>query len=385
VFVNLPVLIIQVCVFAALRMGPLQQASTLLWRQVFLVVFQILPAAALAAVTRNLKQVILAALLVAVPVFLVEISPFVFRRASELSLLLIQIWNGDFWLRTVHLALAAIAACGAILWVQYWRRATAVSRTLLAAALPLGVMASAMATPERATALLELVSGNRIGSGAFQVSAGQGTAVALLRSNGRRGLWIRLEIPAHLDAVPRGLEFLSVGLTGSIQGMPVKSGELAGSAKSPVLAIYLDREVFERLKSVPAHLQGSVDLTLFEPLDAMPPPRSGFEAVAGIGACGVRPDVDGRLSILCYSPFPRASLAVEFPGGGRHWIVTRRNAAVPLSTAAGFSVVERFVSPASFESWEELAQMRLVAERPVATIRREFDFSGIKLPEQAVR
>lgn len=384
-FVNLPVLVIQVCVFAALGIPPLQHASTLLWQQVFLTVFQILPAAALAAVTRNLKQVILAALMVTVPVFLVEISPFLFRRASELSFLLFQIWNGDFWLRTAHLALAATATCGAILWVQYWRRATALSRTLLAAALPLGVVASAMATPERATALLELLSGNRIGTGAFQISAGQGAAVALLRSNGRRGLWIRLEIPAHLNAVPRSTEFLSVGLAGNIQGVPVRSGELSGSAATPTLAVYLEREIFERLKSSPVHLQGSVDLTLYEPAGSMPVPNASSVAVPGIGACVERPDMDGRLSISCYSPFPRASLAIEFPGAGRHWIVTRRSAAVPFPTAAGFSAVERFVTPASFESWEELARMRLVAERPVATIRRTFDFTGIQLPQYAVR
>jgi hypothetical protein len=107
--------------------------------------------------------------------------------------------------------------------------------------------------------------------------------------------------------------------------------------------------------------------------------------VPGIGACAARLDVDGRPSILCYSPFPRAALAVEFPGGGRHWMVTRRSADVPFPTPAGFSPIESFISPASFESWEELGRMRLVVERPVATVRRTFDFSRIRLPKNAGR
>jgi hypothetical protein len=384
-FVNLPVLATQAGVFAALGIPPLQHASTLLWLQVFLTVFLVLPAAALAAVTRNLKQVILAVLLVVVLLFLVNLAPYTLGRFGELSVLMRQIWNGDLWLRTVYLALCAVAACAAILAVQYWRRATALARMMLGAALVLGLVAGSMATPERAIGVQELLSTGRIDPGAFRISYGQGGATALLGSNGRRGLRVRLEIPAHLDAVPRGMEFLSVGLTGTMQGMKVQGGELAGSTHAPILAVYLEREVFDRMKSAPADLQGSVDLTLFEPFQSMPPPRTQPAAVPGLGVCGARPDVDGHLSILCYSPFPRASLAVEFPGGGRHWIVTRRTADVPLPTSAGFSPIERFMSPASFESGEELGRMRLVAERPVATIRRGFDFKGIRLPGNAAR
>jgi hypothetical protein len=380
-FVNLPLLLIQVGVLAFLGIPPFQHWSTLLWRQVFFTAFLVLPAAVLGAVTRNLKQAILAVLVVIVPLFLVEIAPFIFRAFSQISLLLIQIWNGDLWIRTLYLALYAATACLLILWLQYWRRTTVLSRTLIAAGLAGCVAVSALATQERAIALQELLSRSPSDSRAFRISAGPGSAVALLKSNGRMGLRIRLEIPAHLDAVPRGMEFLSVGLAGSIQGVPVEGGELADTVAAPVLAVYLTREDFARLKSAPADLQGSVDLTLFEPVQSMPPPKAEPVAVPGVGACRTRPDSDGHLSILCLSPFPRAALAIEFPGGGRHRIVTRRSADTPLPTSAGFTPIETFMSPASFESWDELGRMRLIVERQVATIRRTFDFRGIRLPK----
>jgi hypothetical protein len=383
-FLNLPLLATQVCVLAALGMGPRPHWHTLFWHQVWVSAFLVLPAAALAAVTRNLKQVILAALLVAVPGYLAMIAPYTIGGSVELSRLMMKIWDGDLWLRTVNLGLCAVAACGTVLWVQYWRRATALARTLLVAGLAAGLLAGSLATPERAIAVQELLSANRIGSGTVRISYGQGGAVALLTANGRRGLRVRVEIPAHLDQVPRDMEFLSIGLTGAMQGVPVEGGELAGSTAAPTLAVYLKREVFERLKSAPADLRGSVDLTLFERIQSLAIPRTEPVTVPGIGTCGTRPDADGRLSVQCYTPFPRASLAVEFPGGGKHWIVTRRTADVPLPTSDGFSPIAQFISPASFDSWEELGQMRLVSERPVATIRRGFDFRGIQLPKNAV-
>jgi hypothetical protein len=327
--------------------------------------------------------VVLAFLLVAVPVFLIELAPFLLRTGSEFSLLLIQIWAGDLWIRTVFLALAALAACVAVLIVQYRHRLTGVARGMLVLGLAGCVWASSLASPQRAVAWQEALSPNRVNSDAFRISAGTGTPVALLRPNGRRGQRIRLEIPAHLEGVPPGMEFLSIALEASMQGIPMEGGDLSGPAAAPILAVYLTTEAFDRLKSAPADLRGAVDLTLFEPMPTVSMPGAEPVRLPHIGACASRPDADGRWSVLCYSPFPGAALALEYPGGGRHWIITRRTAGVPIPASGGFGPLERFIAPVSFESEDELARMRLVEERPVATIRRRFEFTGLRLPENA--
>ena len=384
-FVNLPVLAIQAGILSSQRIPVFQHWSDLLWRQAFFTAFLILPGAALAAVTRNLKQVIVAILLVAVPVFLIELAPFVLRMGAELSLLVIQMWSGDLWIRTVYLALTALAAGIAVLALQYWRRATAVARGLLALGLAGCVWATSLASPQRAVQLQEALSPNRVSAGGFQISTGQGAPVALLRPNGRRGQRIRLEIPAHLEGVPPGMEFLSIALNGTIQGTPVEGGDLAGTAAAPVLAVYVTTEAYDRVKSAPADLRGTVDLTLFEPTPAVPTPGPHPAPLPHIGTCASRPDADGRWSVLCYSPFPGAALALEYPGGGRHWIITRRTADVPIPASGSFAPLERFIAPVSFESQEELGRLRLIAERPVATIRRPFAFTGLQLPNHAAR
>ena len=51
---------------------------------------------------------------------------------------------------------------------------------------------------------------------------------------------------------------------------------------------------------------------------------------------------------------------MEFPGGGRHWIVSRRSLDGPIPTSVGFEVLDRYTSPAPFENWREVEGLHLV-------------------------
>lgn len=203
--------------------------------------------------------------------------------------------------------------------------------------------------------------------------------MAFLHSNGRRGSRIRLEVPVRVSNVPARMEWLSVKLNGRLSSVPV-DGELSGSPAAPVLTVFLDRELFDRLKLTPVDLTGSVELALFERRDTLPAPKLQRVAVPGIGSCATEPDPDGKLAITCYSTFPRVSVAVEFPGGGRHWIVGRRSVDAPIPTSVGFQVLERYSSPTPFENRAELEDLHLVTERPAAVIEREFALKSLRLP-----
>jgi hypothetical protein len=397
-FVNLPVFLIQAGILAAVGIPPLHHLSPLLWRQIFFLVFLVLPAAALSAITRNLKQVFLAALLIVVPLFLLTLAPYVKRgpASDALASFVLRPLTGEFWLRTLFMAAAVIAGSAAVLILQYWRRATALSRTLLAVTIVLALLAGGLATPERAYGVQTLLSPARLDSSAVRISYHQGASRAHLTPNGHRGLRVRLEIPVRLDGVSRGMEMLSVKMEGIMQSSGPASrnenrhesvkveGELTGPTTDAVLAVYIEPALFERLKSA-ADLRGRVELTVFERSQTFSSPKSQVVVVPGVGVCRTMPDFEGSLSIVCYTPFPRVSLALEFPGGGRHWIVSRRTVDVPLPTSAGFQPIEKFTSPTSFGSLRELEGIQLVTEKRLATIERSLDFKDIRLPVTAVR
>src|SRR6266567_1478675 len=130
-FINLPLLLSHLAVWFALGIPPLAHLPALLWKQVFFTAFYILPVAALAAITRNIGQVILSALVILVPVFL--LAQFLFARIRI-------VWGGSEWLLTASVAAVLFCGIAAILVLQYSHRLTAVAR-ILAAAVTLLVLA----------------------------------------------------------------------------------------------------------------------------------------------------------------------------------------------------------------------------------------------------
>ena len=333
-------------------------------------------------------------MLIGVVPFFVTLAPYVIPgpAVESVALLVLQTLSGDFWLRTLLIALGVSAGSAVILFLQYSRRATALSRTLLVVTIALAIIAGGLATPERAFAVQNQLSPGRLDSSAVRVSYHQGLSRAYLMPNGHRGIRVRLEIPVRLDGVLHDMETLSIKMEGIMQSSgagfrnkPVKvEGELAGPTADAVLAIYIDREPFERLVSPPVNLLGWVEITVFERSQAFSAPKRENLVVPGIGVCRMMPDFDGLLSLACYTPFPQVSLALEFPGGGRHWIVSRRAVDVPLPTDAGFRPLERFTSPTSFRSSEELEGLYLVTEKRVGTIKRTLDLKDIRLPINAL-
>jgi hypothetical protein len=130
VFVNLPLLVCQLATLAALGISPLVWLPALLWRQVFFTTFFVLSTAAVAAVTRNLAQVVVAGFLLCATVL---------AGLSFFAMLLIgggwdrwPYWSGLEWIRDCGLALVVITGTALVLVLQYSRRKTALSRAVLA-------------------------------------------------------------------------------------------------------------------------------------------------------------------------------------------------------------------------------------------------------------
>ncbi len=130
VFVNLPVLVAHGTVMAALGIPPWQHLPALAWQQVFFTAFAILPPAAVASVTTGLRQVLLAALAIVAPLF-VGTTAYSFLTRHAVFFFNPQ-WGMHFWLKTVITAAVLTLGAAGVLFLQYWRRATAWSRALAA-------------------------------------------------------------------------------------------------------------------------------------------------------------------------------------------------------------------------------------------------------------
>ena len=174
VFINLPVLICQLATLAALGISPLAWLPALLWKQVFFTIAYILPAAAVAAVTRNLGQVLLAGILV-YATFAAGLSLNQLIRGSW------PVWGAVDWIRDCGTALVAAAGTAAALFWQYSRRRTALARAALAGTMVLTILVMTAPRWSGAFAIQRLFSRERIAGAAVRISFDQSRAEASRR------------------------------------------------------------------------------------------------------------------------------------------------------------------------------------------------------------
>lgn len=382
VFVNLPVFATHAAIFGGIGMQPFDHWSALLWRQVFLTSFVVLPAAALAAVTSNLRQAIMAALLV--------LAALTFLTAASFSLrypeLFMHLWVLEYWPARLLTAAVAIPAAALVLFLQYSRRTVVLSRALFAGVVVIAVMIATLTPRDKEFAVRTILSARQSSYPAVGVVLNPGSGRPtdpLYRRERRIPSIVHVEIPVRIDGVPTGLDVLTGRLAETVLGTSLVYSEMREAPPGKRwLSIDIDAPRFERVKHTPVDLDGSIKVTLFAPVQTVPAPASNKVVVGAVGVCASRLDPEGPASIECYTPFPRAALAVQFPGGGRQWLIDRLTADAPLPSAVSFQPIERHRSQVTF-SMEELSNLHLVTEQPVAHIRPRLNLKGIRLGDYA--
>ena len=262
-----PVVLDQIAIYLSLGIPVGQHMGALLWREAFFVAFLVLPAAALAAVTRNIGQSILALVLVAAVVFAIG--------ASEIVTFVVPVTMGVFAGSVVRGALFAGGAA-AVLYLQYTRRATAASA---------GVMAI--------TGVLFLLA---IRS-AFPVAGKAGEVfleLAPLAQAGPPAPLLSLEIPVHFEGVPATLDItveeLKIGIGDihypppaylrAFEGTLRRDGEGRGW-----LAVFHGQDVFARYLTANLRFHAQMTLVLSRPGVTLPRPgKQGIECLLSGGA-----------------------------------------------------------------------------------------------------
>jgi hypothetical protein len=393
VFVNLPLLICQVAAVAAAGLSPWEWLPALLWRQVFFSIFFIMPAVALAAVTRNLGQVVLTG--VVIGVILITAGP-------ALSGSHYPDWGGFDWIRNCGAALVMAAGTAAAVVLQYTRRRTALARGIVAGTLALAAVTAYAPVWGGAFAIQKLffqAAGDwKTGrpGGLPHVSFDESRAGAHPMRYGRSSNdpdGVRLEIPLRVDNVPPGARLAADWTSAGIEGPNGvwRSGWLKFNAFHGLshgeawLTVYVDPEFYEKNQDAAVRLSGKVDFMVYQLVRTMTAPEDAWAAVPGVGLCMFAPTEASswvssagqtkevrvpQTGAVCYSPFQR--LAVIIPDPDDEALHGAPNA--PFPTSASFQALDWT------GAWKMSAHtLSLALYRPVACAQPGFEARGLHM------
>jgi hypothetical protein len=380
VFVNLPLLVCHVATLAALGLSPLDWLPALLSRQVFFTIAFVLPVAALAAVTRNLGQVMLAGILVYV----------MFAAGWTLNQLIRGVWPewGSLgWIRDCGMALVAATGTAAALILQYSRRKTVLARAVLVGTLVLTILVMTAPRWGGAYTIQRLFSPERIRDSAVRISFDEsraGTRPSRWNTTSGDPQGARLEIPVRLDDVPRGtavaLDQVSVSLK-SDRGT-WGSGWLAFHALHDLsdgaawLTVYVDPYFYQASKDAAVQFDGALDLTLSRRLRTSAA-FFGRVLVPEIGVCTYE-TWTGSPQYDCYAPFPRVSFDLVSPGTAPPEQSLRSASYAPFPTSAGFRPLDALgvgIGAGQYPGYS------LVLTRPAAHFERGFHVRGLRMSQ----
>jgi hypothetical protein len=356
--VNLPVVAVQTITLAALGIPLGDHLGALVWRQMFFIAFLILPSAALGAVARNLGQAFLVAILSVAGglVFCAFLLPFV--------IVPIGVWAHSL----LDASLSAVGAA-AVLWLQYARRATTVARAVVLAGASLLLLGTIARTPPAAA----------LGTAVLTLDPQPGGVPA-----GPPASPGSLEFPIRIEGVPAGVdvtvEFMRAGIVEPGGATPVLSHDLTASihdfsAGRGWLTVYKGMQEFGEAVYIPVHLHAWLHLVLSTRGAAFPRPGRAGTVVPAIGRC-----TEEHFELVCYSPLPRTSLALQSTNGVRQWIVYPDPYFNPIAIPFGFRALDRFTlrTPA-------FAGARLVTGNIVARPSASLDFQRIRMSDYLPR
>jgi hypothetical protein len=254
VFAVVPVFVCQAIVLSVVKNSPGLQLGNLAVKQIFYVAWFLLPMAAVAAVTKNLGEAFLGALLV-----LLLPIPIIWIRDRG--------WNGLAWIPEVLAAMVALCGAAAAIYVQYTRRRAALGRCVLAAAAILVGFTLTLPPAPWAFALQSWLSKERVDPREVHISLDSKAPPELpCKQSSRQD--IRCWIPVRIDNVPSGRQVVAdwVRLDSPLQarwsGTPEIGRDTLGNY---LLRFDIPEQTWERLQDTPVRVRGLLDLTVVAP------------------------------------------------------------------------------------------------------------------------
>jgi hypothetical protein len=381
VFVNLPLFVYQAATIISAGLPLSRNLLNLLCLQVFFTAVDILPVAALAAVTKNMVQTVLAALAAAAVIGAMSSIDW----ADQINPA-----SGINWIESTVSAAILLSLSAVVMLVQYSRRAANVTRPILAAALALAALAYILPFAWEWPIQMRL-SPQQVDPAAVRIAWNPANRHALppdSRTNSPD--FVRLDIPIEIDNVPLDTS-VNIEAIQPIAETPAGDAwrprwmreDVNYAVDGPYFNIYMDRNFFQRVKDTPLRFHGVMSLTLLRKVRTLPLILSGRVDVPGIGNCASYPPAPGAQLrgpvISCNSVQPSARLVLvergrRFPGYQPDF--------APYPASAGYSPLGPMLW--QFATNALSSDTHLELQKPIAYLQRAFDFEGIRLADYAM-
>ena len=368
-FINLPMLVFQCVGMALAGFSPLDWISALFWRQVFVTIFFILPAVAVAAVTRNLGQVVIASV---ASYFGMSVGLRMLISASRYPS-----WGNLRWILQCQAALVILAGVAAVVVLQYARRRATLAAPILGCVFLLCLATFRTPVWGGAFRIQEMFSREPALAAQVRLSVDESRIGAhpmryVSHSGDPEG--VRLEIPLKA-AVPPGLRLVGQWSSARIDSPrgAWRSGTLVFSAfhASPKdgawFTVYVPREFYDANRDIPVRLSGALDFALFRQIAKLKATEAA--QISRTGFCKFLSD--GQ----CYAPTLRLAVS-EVPLDGEPEFESATLAPFPMEVA--FQTVDRAIRwgewllPQS-EGWN------IHLGLPVACTQRVFEVHDVPL------
>ncbi|MBZ5626456.1 MAG: hypothetical protein LAQ69_48405 [Acidobacteriia bacterium] len=375
-FINVPLFLWHAGALMAAGIPLPDHLAALLWRQVFFSALNILPVAALAAITRSLGQVMLTALVMVLPLLFAQQFTFARYRMA---------WGGSEWMMSAAAAAVLAAGVAGILALQYSRRKTAISRVLAGAV---------------ALAILIVPGGHKVLGRPRQHPEDQPIRISLdpqgrerstVVASGQRDI-VTLDIPVRVEGIPAGVDLIQNHVAVWTEGAGKRTwnsnerqnGGFHDVAGGSGLTLFVERSAFEWLRASDQKVYGSAVFTAFGHAQVLPLPRGHRVVVPRVGVCSDTLDPDDRILFVCYTPSPRASLAIETFGNRVNWIIPQGFVDASVPTSSGFQPLMRFSNQLPYLNWQQVGDSQLVSAEPLPPIEVNFELPGVRLADYVV-
>lgn len=378
VLINLPVLLSQIAIVKADGLSGRRIWPDLLTMQLFFTAVQILPVAALAAVTKNMVQAVFAALAVAALVGLAAVS-----------------WAGGFivaagliWIEVTLAASVLVVGSIAVLRRQYFRHGVMLSRALLTLTLVLAFCS--MLIPHSVKWAIQMkFSPQRVDANDMRIAEGSGSGTRVFRKQDQSAPEYT---PASLEFDLRFLRPQGDGI--NPEGFQATAELPSGQRLNPVwrvssirtyegvtsLWVDVDRDFYSRVKDKPVHFYGAFDFTVLADVRIIPVPWRRAVTVAGIGRCFGPPEDLSSSLMYCDSTSPRVRI-MPAVGGEPPWDGSSAVLA-PFPYSPGYSPLTSVaVLLPDVRLRPHPTDGLLLVQKPIAYLQRRFDFGKIVLSD----
>ena len=383
-FVNLPLLVADLAIAIAYGFSIPDVIPALLWRQVLATGAFVLPVAAVATVTESLVEM----LLILVAVVAITIGTTFFHSIQpDWS------WAPLVWIETLS-SIAVLTAVSALCigW-QYARRRTVINRTAIAGAWVVAAFVCPMIPWSAVYRVQSVFSRSDVDPSAVQVAFNRSrpwlSAVAP-----DKGGQVHFEFPAVVSGIPARLTPVFDGVTLEIEApggrvwQSGKSDTTKVSTQGTVTSIEtsLPRDFYDQVKQRPVKIRGSLYVTLVGDQQEAEVPIGGQPArVPGGGVCTANQRAAGGIAynLECYFAFrqPPGWLSAGFIQQESVMQWPPNYSPFPAEAELNPMWMARAFSLREPGREQELRAVRVVLTRPVAHVRRDFEFDGITIPK----